>query len=95
MARLNEPSASEIREAIDMVHLHHDVLQGPAGEIGLVAIVKQNNKTLYDEKEGLVPWRRDMQAFFYKAMGASFILSTLGALIGTLIMWWLTYRAGK
>ena len=78
-----------------MVRAHHDVLQGPAGDIGLVAIVKANYKTLHDEKEGLVPWKREMQAYFYKAMGASFLLSTLGALIGTLIMWWLTFRQGK
>lgn len=95
MARPNDPSPSEIREAIEMVHLHHDVLQGPAGEVGLVAIVKNNNRALYDEKEGLLPWKREMQAFFYKAMGASFLLSTLGALIGTLVMWWLTFRQGK
>lgn len=95
MARHDEPSAAEIRDAIEMVRAHHDVLQGPVGDVGLVSIVKTMHKTIYDEKDGLVSWKREMQVFFYKAMGASFILSTLGALIGTLVMWWLTYRTGK
>lgn len=83
--RLNE----QIKEDLDLLRQDmrdfREALQGKTGDTGLVATVGIHQHALFDEEEGVVPWKRKMDRYIWKISGAVALASFLGAMLGWLL----------
>ena len=85
---------AEFNQLAEIVRTHGYALQGEVGKVGMVAIQKQQNRTLYDSEFGLEIRVKKIEDSGLIAKGILLAVSVAGSGIGVIIGWIIAIKYG-